>query len=68
MERIVGEQPLPWEADADGSQTLLKRLGVLKVPIMDLLERNPANRLGIVDFIVCCRRVLEGTIGREPED
>lgn len=65
MAQIVGEQPLPWEAGAEGSRALLRRLGVLADPILDLLERNPGNRSSIASFIVSCRRVLEGTLENE---
>lgn len=65
MAQILGEQLLPWEAGAEGSRALLRRLGMFRDAVLDLLERNPSMRLGITDFIARCRRVLERTLDTE---
>lgn len=62
MARIVGEQPLPWEAAAEGSQELLRRLGRFQPGILGLLQRDPEQRLTIAAFISRCRSVLEQTV------
>lgn len=62
MSRIVGEQPLPWEAAAPGSGELLKKLGRFKPGILGLLQRDPQQRLTLSAFVSRCRSVLEQTV------
>lgn len=68
MAQILGEQALPWEAAAEGSRELLRRLGGFRAAVLDLLARDPSSRLGITEFIARCRRVLERTTGTEGQD
>lgn len=57
MAMITGFEPAPWEAE--GTRTaILRRLGSLKKPILQLLDRNARTRLCMDGFHEACCRVL----------
>eukprot|EP00892_Ulva_mutabilis_P008786 jgi/Ulvmu1/627/UM001_0635.1 len=65
MAQIAGDvgQQLPWE-DRTQRAELLRRLGTLKRPVLALLDRDPAQRLSVQDFVTSCDLVLAGTTQR----
>eukprot|EP00892_Ulva_mutabilis_P010095 jgi/Ulvmu1/7458/UM037_0001.1 len=65
MAQIAGDvgQQLPWE-DRTQRAELLRRLGTLKRPVLALLDRDPAQRLSVQDFVTSCDLVLASTTQR----
>eukprot|EP00892_Ulva_mutabilis_P003621 jgi/Ulvmu1/1630/UM113_0007.1 len=59
--RIMGEKPLPWEAETEVSKHSLHQLGRFRPAVLGLLQRDAEDRLAIPDFISRCRRVIEKT-------
>lgn len=57
ISQIVGETPLPWE-DPATAPVILKRFGLFKDVILELLDRDPDARPSMVDFTRSCRQVL----------
>ena len=55
--QIAGEAPLPWE-DPATAPAILKRFGLFKEVILELLERDPDARPSMADFMRSCRQVL----------
>lgn len=65
MAQIVGREPLPWEAGAEGAAELLARLGRFRGAVLGLLQRDPLQRLDAASFGRRCRAVLEQTRASE---
>lgn len=57
ISQIVGDTPLPWE-DPATAPAILKRFGLFKAVILELLERDPDARPSMIDFMRSCRQVL----------
>lgn len=53
---LRGEEPLPWEGPS--GEAAVAKLGVLKGPLMALLQREPAQRASMRRFHVACTRVF----------
>lgn len=60
VKQIVGELSLPWEG-ADGGRELLKRAGKLRPKLLQLLARDPNERLSVAAFVHCCSNMLNTT-------
>ena len=60
MKMIVGELDAPWE-DQRTARALLQPLGVFKVGVLGLLERDPNARSSIHAFKQACMRSLANT-------
>jgi hypothetical protein len=58
--QIVGEQQLPWESE-QGARLLLRRAGKFKGPLLQLLNRDPAERPTIESFVMQCSNILSST-------
>ena len=61
---VLGTEEAPWEAPAT-SAALLNKLGYFKKPVLALLDRNPAERPTMAEFLQACRRVLSHTTAAE---
>ena len=57
ISQIVGDRPLPWE-DPVTAPAILKRFGLFKDVILELLDRDPNARPSMLDFTRSCRQVL----------
>ena len=57
IEMILGDMPAPWE-DPATSRAMLRPLGIFKVGVLRLLERDPSKRSTIHQFQQACRRSL----------
>jgi hypothetical protein len=62
MDQVQGKEGsmLPWEGQCMDRETRHK-LGVFKKILMDLLQRDPAERKSMADFCGTCNRILAGT-------
>jgi hypothetical protein len=58
--QILGEEQVPWE-DPVQAKALLKRAGKLRAAILDLLKRDPAQRLSVNDLMHACSTALSIT-------
>lgn len=54
--RLLGGQPLPWEGEL--SATVQRHLGQFKGPILQLLQRDPPQRIGMRRFHVACSKLF----------
>lgn len=63
--QILGVNRLPWEG-GDASSQLLQRAGKLRTPVLELLARNPVQRLDVEGFLAACSRVLAVTTQQSP--
>lgn len=55
--RLAGELPLPWE---EMSPLIVRQLGVLKGPVLKLLQREPSDRISMDRFHALCGKVFSG--------
>ena len=58
VDRLVGELPLPWEKEL--SPLVVRQLGVLRGPVMQLLQREPSERISMDRFHAHCSKVFSG--------
>ena len=65
MDKIAGVMPLPWE-DPNTAPALLRQFGHFKLPVLSLLERDPAKRPSMDQFLKQCNRVLMNTTKNKP--
>lgn len=57
-ERILGKRRMPWEGDGHAAQTLRRRLGRFPAPVLELLQRNPSERMSVTEFQMRCQRAM----------
>lgn len=53
---LAGERPLPWEGGL--SPRTQRRLGILRRPVLQLLQREPSRRSTMEDFCDSCGHIL----------
>jgi hypothetical protein len=58
--QILGDKKLPWEND-DVISELAQKAGRLQGSLLELLHRDPEQRLDVEGFIAACSRVLSVT-------
>ena len=56
--RLQGELPLPWEEEL--SPVVARQLGVFRGPVMQLLHREPSDRISMDRFHALCKKVFSG--------
>ena len=56
--RLLGELPLPWEEEL--SSLVVRQLGVFRGPVMQLLQREPSDRISMDRFHALCSKVFSG--------
>ena len=56
MQRLRGDLPLPWEGDL--SPKARKCLGSFRTPILQMLHRDPGERLTMHGFHCACTRLF----------
>lgn len=54
--QLKGDTPLPWEGSR--SSKLLQQLGMLRSPVLRLLERVPAHRASAKQFHNACNKAF----------
>ena len=59
--QLVGESALPWEEESDAAFNLLRGAGRLSASVLQLLRRDPGQRLAVSDFLAACSRILSMT-------
>lgn len=56
LKRLRGDVPLPWEEGL--SAEAHKQLGLLKGPVLGLLQRDTASRGNVKDFHQACMQMF----------
>ena len=56
MAQLRGDLPLPWEGEMPAR--MQHGLGALKGPVLQLLRRDPAERVSVQRFHAACARVF----------
>lgn len=56
--QLVGESALPWEEETEDALKLLPGAGRLRVSVLQLLHRDPDQRLALPDFLAACSQIL----------
>ena len=56
--QLKGELPLPWEEEI--SPVVVRQLGVFRGPVMQLLQREPSDRISMDHFHALCSKVFSG--------
>lgn len=56
VEMLRGDRPLPWEGELSAQHA--QRLGALKQPVLQLLQRDPALRPSMHDFQAACAQLF----------
>lgn len=51
-QRLCGALPLPWEDELSGE--VKSRLGVFRGPVVELLRREPSQRMSMREFHHAC--------------
>lgn len=54
--QLKGETSLPWEGSR--SSKALQKLGMLRAPVLNLLERSPTHRCTARQFHVACNKAF----------
>eukprot|EP00892_Ulva_mutabilis_P005729 jgi/Ulvmu1/3528/UM163_0010.1 len=67
IERLRGDQPLPWEEEESHGQTLQRALGAFREPVLQLLRRDLAQRCTMRGFNAACDRVFNGDKSGKPQ-
>jgi hypothetical protein len=57
IDELLGKSPLPWEKDRLAPERK-RKLGVFKNPILQLLSRDPLQRMTLPQFCNVCRNIL----------
>ena len=57
VSRLLG-LPLPWEQEL--SPVVARQLGVFRGPVMQLLQREPSDRMSMDCFHTLCSKVFSG--------